>query len=250
MNLYYALGATLIISLLAVLGIIFLNKSYNKKWLKIFVGLAVGTLLGAVFFDLLPETMELFEEPHDAAFIILLSILGFFTIEKAIHYHHCLCEDEEKKHKKNHLIVNNLIGDGLHNFVDGIIIGGAFLVDVKLGIGATIAVALHEIPQEIADFSILVYAGLSRFKAIMYNLLFGLTSVLGVILVFATAEKAQNLVPYILAIATGNFIYLAMADLIPELHHENNSKKIWLQMLWVVLGLAIIKIITSLFGHE
>ncbi|MDZ4221629.1 MAG: ZIP family metal transporter, partial [Patescibacteria group bacterium] len=182
--LLYAIIATLFVSLISLVGILVFSKNFKSTpWMRRLIGLAIGTLLGAVFFDLLPEAMEAFEEPHRASLIILASIIAFFVIEKAVHYHHCMCEDKEKGHRKTHLIVNNLIGDGLHNFVDGTIIAGAFLVDPRLGIGTTVAVALHEIPQEVADFSILVYAGLSRAKAILYNVLFGLTSVLGAVLV-------------------------------------------------------------------
>ena len=247
----YAIIATLAVSLISLAGILVLAKeTHAKAWIRRFIGLAVGTLLGAVFFDLLPEAIEAFEEPRQASLIILAAILGFFVIEKAIHYHHCTCDDEEKGHRKTHLIVNNLIGDGLHNFVDGTIIAGAFLVDPRLGIGTTVAVALHEIPQEVADFSILVYSGLSRLKAVLYNLLFGLTSVLGAILVFVFAESVESLVPVLVAVASGNFLYLAMADLVPELHHEENPRRVWMQLVWVGLGIALLYAIGKVAGQE
>lgn len=249
--LIYAIIATLAISLISLVGILVFSKNFKSTpWMRRFIGLAVGTLLGAVFFDLLPEAMEAFPEPHTASLIILGSIIGFFIIEKIIHYHHCSCDDKEKGHTKTHFIVNNLIGDGLHNFVDGTIIAGAFLVDPRLGIGTTVAVALHEIPQEVADFSILVYAGLSRAKAILYNVLFGLTSVLGAILVFVFAEYVEQLVPILIALAAGNFLYLAMADLVPELHHEENPRRVWMQLVWVGLGILLLYAIGLVAGHE
>lgn len=249
--LIYAIIATLAVSLISVTGILLFSKPMRANpWMRRLIGLAIGTLLGAVFFDLLPEAMESFSEPHTASLIILAAIVGFFVIEKAIHYHHCTCADEDKGHRKNHLIVNNLIGDGLHNFVDGTIIAGAFLVDARLGIATTIAVALHEIPQEVADFSILVYAGLSRLKAVLYNLLFGLTSVLGAVLVFVFAESLESLVPILIAVAAGNFLYLAMADLVPELHHEKNPKRVWMQLVWVGLGILLLYTIGRMVGHE
>lgn len=246
----YAIIATLAVSLISLSGILIFSKRFNTgPWLKRLIGLAVGTLLGAVFFDLLPETMEAFKEPRTASLIIFASIIGFFLVEKAIHYHHCLCADDKQSHKKTHLVINNLIGDGLHNFIDGTIIASAFLVDPRLGIGTTIAVALHEIPQEVSDFSILVYAGLSRAKAIFYNLIFGLTSILGAVLVFLFAQSIENLVPILLALASGNFIYLAMADLIPELHHEDNPRRVWPQIIWVALGIAILYLVSSFESH-
>jgi len=244
--LIYALAATILISLISLFGIIIFSKDLKKSpWVKRLIGIAVGTLLGAVFFDLLPEAMESFDEPRTASMIILASIFSFFIIEKIIHYHHCTCNDGEHGHSKAHLITNNLVGDGLHNFVDGTIIASAFLVDVRLGIGTTIAVALHEIPQEVSDFSILVYAGLTPIKAALYNILFGLTSVLGAILVFTIANSVAQIVPVLIAAAAGNFIYLAMADLIPELHHEDDARRIWPQLLWVGSGIALIYVVTS-----
>lgn len=237
----YAIIATLLVSLISLSGILLLSRFKSSQiWVKRFIGLAVGTLLAVVFFDLLPEAMEAFVKPQTASWIILASILGFFIIEKAIHYHHCTCADEERGQHKPHLVVNNLIGDGLHNFVDGAVIAGAFLVDVRLGVSATLAVALHEIPQEVSDFSILIYAGLSRGRAILYNLLFGLTSILGAVLVFAFVDVLDNLIPILIALAAGNFIYLAMADLIPELHHENDPRRIWPQLLWVLFGIGLV----------
>ncbi|MBT6034124.1 MAG: ZIP family metal transporter [Candidatus Jacksonbacteria bacterium] len=236
----YAIIATLAISLISLIGILLLPRISQKSiWIKRFIGIAIGTLLAAVFFDLLPEAAEGFANPRTAFLIVLGSIFAFFIIEKVIHYHHCGCEDEQKGHVKQHLVVNNLIGDGIHNFIDGVIIAGAFLIDVRIGIGTAIAVALHEIPQEVSDFSILVYAGLSRKKAIFYNVLFGLTRVVGAMLVFFIADSVTNIVPVLLAIASGNFIYLAMADLIPELHHEENPERIWMQLFWILIGVAL-----------
>jgi len=246
---YYAIIATLVVSLISLVGILLLSK-FNRStvWVKRLIGLAVGTLLAVVFFDLLPEAFSSFDKPATASTIILISILGFFIIEKAIHYHHCTCEDEAKNHHKSHLIVNNLIGDGLHNFIDGTIIASAFLVDVRLGLGTTLAVALHEIPQEVSDYSILVYSGLKKSKAIALNLLFGLTSVLGAILVFVFADKIEGLIPILIAVAAGNFIYLAMADLIPELHHENDPRRIWLQLIWVFIGIGLMWVVGVITG--
>ncbi len=227
----------------------FSKKINTSPWLRRFVGLAIGTLLGSVFFDLLPETIELFEDAHRASFIILGSILAFFIIERTIHYHHCLWGQKKPEENRTHLIVNNLIGDGFHNFVDGTIIAGAFLINPGLGIGTTIAIAFHEIPQEVADYSILVYSGLSRFKALSYNLLFGLTSVLGAVLVFLFHDSVENLVPILMAIAVGNFIYLSMADLVPELSHEKDAKQIRNQFFWVALGLGILFLVSYFGGH-
>ncbi len=241
----------IIIATLSFVGILAFSKTLEHKvWTRRLIGLATGTLLGAVFFDLLPEAMEAFEESHTAALIIFISILVFFVIEKAIHYHHCNCHEHEKSQRKAHLVYTNLIGDGIHNFVDGTIIAGAFLVNPGLGIATTIAVALHEIPQEVSDFSILVYGGLTRLKAVLYNVLFGLTSVLGGVVVVFAANAVSGIVPILLAVATGNFIYLAMSDLIPELHQEENPHRIWTQVIWIAFGIGIMYAIGLFAGHE
>lgn len=248
----YALAATLFVSLISLVGVVTLFKKLRQgAWLRRFISLAVGTLLGLAFFDLLPEAVEEWEDPHQLFLVVLISIFGFFVIEKIVHHHHCRCEQGPKHaHRKPHLIINNLIGDGLHNFIDGTIIAGAFLVDVKLGLATTLAVALHEIPQELSDFSILIYAGLSRARAIAYNLLFALMSVAGASAVFLLADRVEQLVPILLAVAAGNFTYLAMADLIPELQNEDNGRRVLGQLFWVALGIAVIYTLGKLVGHE
>lgn len=248
----YALLATLFVSLISLVGVLTLFKKFKQgNWLRRFIGLAIGTLLGLAFFDLLPEAVEAFANPRQLFAIILASIFGFFVIEKIVHHHHCRCEQDEKhSHKKPHLIVNNLIGDGLHNFIDGTIIAGAFLTDIRLGVATTLAVALHEIPQELSDFFILIYAGLSKLKAVAYNLLFAFFSLVGAGAVFLLADRVEQIVPILLAVAAGNFTYLAMADLIPELQEEDNSGRVLGQLFWVGLGIAIIYTLGKLAGHE
>lgn len=249
--LIYALLATLFVSLLSLVGALTLYKKFTQgNWRRRFIGLAIGTLLGLAFFDLLPEAVEAWKNPRSLFTAVLISVFGFFVIEKIVHHHHCRCEQNER-HAKNkpHLIVNNLIGDGLHNFIDGTIIAGAFLTDVRLGMATTLAVALHEIPQELSDFSILIYAGLAKAKAISYNLLSALISVLGAVMVFVLAERVAQIVPILLAVAAGNFTYLAMADLIPELQNEDNGQRVLGQLFWVGLGIAVIYALGMLFGE-
>lgn len=148
-----------------------------------------------------------------------------------------------------HVAVTNLLGDGIHNFVDGILIGTSFLVSVEIGIATTLAIIAHEIPQEISDATILLYAGLSKVKVVVYNLLFALTSVVGAVLAFLYIGNFEHLVPIFVAIAAGNFIYLALADLIPELHHEHARLQIAKHTAWLFVGVIIFWIISSLIGH-
>lgn len=248
----YAILATVLVSLISLVGVltIFKNVEKNTRVLRRLIGLAVGTLLAVVFFDLLPEAIEESRNTLETTMLIVLaSILAFFVIEKIIHYHHCNCDEETKARRKTHLIVNNLVGDGIHNFIDGTLIAGAFLVDMRLGIVTTLAVALHEIPQEITDFSILIYGGLARAKAITWNLAFALFSVIGAILVFFLADKIEALTPVLLAIAAGNFIYLGLADLIPELQREEKANQVAPQIFWVGLGILIIYLVGRFAGQ-
>ncbi|MDP1709651.1 MAG: ZIP family metal transporter [Candidatus Komeilibacteria bacterium] len=243
--------ATFSVSLISFVGlVVFFPRARQKSWVRRFIGLATGTLLASAFFDLLPESIEAFGDAQQALKIVLVSIILFFIIEKMVHYHHCNCPDEAPRHGRTHLAVTNLVGDGIHNFIDGTIIAGAFLTSPWLGLTTTLAVALHEIPQEVADFSILIYSGFSRLRAIIFNLTFGLTSVLGGILVFFLAAKLTAIVPFLLAVAAGNFIYLAMADLIPELQSENNPRYIWWQLAWIAAGIGIIFLLELLSGHS
>lgn len=237
--LIYIIFATVAVSLISLAGILFFSfKSRRGKSIHYLVGFATGALLAFAFLDLLPEALSSGLASQLIFKVVLASILLFFIIEQFIHYHHCHCHTAQAT--KTHLIVNNLIGDGVHNFIDGSIIAAAFLINVPLGIGTTLAVALHEIPQEIADFSILIYAGLSRAKALLFNLLSGLTSLIGGILVFFLADKITDLMPILLALAAGNFIYLSMADLIPELHEERSATRILGQFISLMAGIALI----------
>lgn len=243
--------ATLAVSLISIIGLaVFFPSNRKSFWVRWFIGLATGTLLASAFFDLLPEAISAFGDSRRTFQIVLFSIVIFFIIEKIVHYHHCNCQNEEERHSRAHLAIANLIGDGIHNFIDGTIIAGAFLTSPWLGITTTLAVALHEIPQEIADFSILLYSGFSRLRAIIFNLAFGLTSVLGGIMVFFLSAKLNIIIPFLLAVAAGNFIYLAMADLIPELHGEKNPRYIWWQLVWVGAGMGIIYFLGLLPGHS
>ena len=245
--------ATLIVSLISLTGILILFKRKNKaSFLKSLISLAAGTLLGVSFFELLPEAIEteLFE-PHLIFAVVLMSILFFFLLERVFHWHHCRCEEhgQPNSNDKSDIIVINLIGDSIHNFVDGVLIASAFLLDFHSGILVTIAVILHEIPQEISDFGVLLYAGLSKSKAIIYNLLTAMVAIIGAMVFYFFGNAVSSLVPLAIAFAAGNFIYLSTADLIPELHHENKQKNIFYHSLWLLLGVAMVYFAGQIIPH-
>lgn len=247
-----AVSIVCILSFIGIATLIFQRKLLDKITFFL-VSFAAGGLLGAVFFDILPETVEILQ---DGAFAWVLSgILLFFILEKMFYWYHCHhghCATHHKSSNLKPFTFVNLIGDGIHNFVDGMVIAAAFLStpnDLSLGIITTLAVILHEIPQEIGDFAILVYGGYSRLKALMFNFLFALTSILGALLTVLFTSVLQNIEGYLLALAAGNFIYLACTDLLPELHHEKNIITNIKHFFVIILGILVVWTVTNLLSH-
>lgn len=228
--------ASIAVSLTSLIGIITLvNTKFSSP--KSLISLAAGSLLAVSFLDLLPEALEHNDFSTGTILsITLISFLTFFLLERILHWHHCHCKEENKK---QNVVLTNLIGDGLHNLIDGFLIAAAFLLDIKIGLVTTTAIILHEIPQEIADFSILIYAGFSKAKAIFYNLLFALTAVFGAIIFYFFGQTLEIIIPVMAAVTAGNFIYLSAADLIPELHHEKNTRNIIKHTVWLIMGVVI-----------
>jgi zinc and cadmium transporter len=206
--------------------------------------------LGAAFLALLPHAVE---GPHAVDFheigmTVLGGILLFFLLEKMVLWRHCHSDHCEAHTPQEAYAKGNaqttatviLVGDGLHNFVDGVLIGAAFLTDIHLGIVTSIAVAAHEIPQEVGDFAILLHSGMTRARALLFNILSSLTTVVGGVLAYYSLAGAEELVPYILAIAASSFIYIAVADLIPGLHHRTQMSVTVQQTLLIVMGVVVI----------
>lgn len=236
----YSLVSVVIISLISLIGIftISIKESTIKKYIFIFVSLAIGALLGDAFIHLLPEAIEEIGNVSSALTLVMAGIFVFFIIEKFLHWHHHQDDSEEKHVRPVGKMI--LVSDGFHNFLDGIIIGASYMISIPVGIATTIAVLLHEIPQEIGDFGVLLHAGYSKAKALFLNFLSALIAVLGVLLVFIFGDVVENMSVYLLAIATGGFIYIALSDLIPELHHHENTKQDFIHTL--------IQIVVALIG--
>lgn len=209
------LASVFFVSLLSFSGVVFLyfKQKVLNKILMVLVAFASGALLGSAFLDLLPESLALGE----TAFLYVLSgIVTFFVLEKFLYWRHChigKCEVHE-------FVQLNLIGDGVHNFIDGMIIATSFLSNMILGFTTTLAIAFHEIPQEIGDFGILVYGGLKRQKALFYNFVSALTAVAGALFAYFISTNIEN-ISFLVPFAAGGFIYIASTDLIPELHKRN-----------------------------
>ena len=241
MVLSHIIVSVLLVSLVSFVGVfaLYFRPKLLEKILFALVSFAAGALLGAAFLDLLPEALEAVGE---MVFVYaLVGVIVFYVIETFLYWYHCHYghHHHRKKHKIQPFAWLNLIGDGVHNFVDGMIIAAAYLTSVPIGIAATFAVVLHEIPQEFGDFGILVYAGISRGKALFFNFLSALTSVLGALIVYFfsfTVNISDFLVPF----AAGGFIYIASADLLPELHKERNIQRAFTQLLYFMLGIGVI----------
>ncbi|MBT3323923.1 ZIP family metal transporter [archaeon] len=239
----YSIISVIIVSLISLIGIFtFILKKKNIEKISLYlVSLAAGALLGDAFIHLIPESFAV-SSSIVIPIMILVGIFFSFITEKYIHWHHCHCHDC-KKHIKPFAYVN-LLGDSLHNFIDGIIIGTSYLISIPIGIATTIAIIFHEIPQEIGDLGVLIHAGLSKKKALLVNFITALTSLLGVILALALTTIIDNLTLYLIPFAAGTFIYIASTDLIPELHKEVKWEKSIIQTLLILLGIVLMLLLS------
>ena len=233
-----------VLSVLAAAVFLLIPDRLRSHLLPHFVSFAIGALLGAAFLALLPHAINDYPalDAHRIGATILLGILAFFMLEKLVLWRHCHadhCEGHET-HGKPALASLVVIGDGLHNFVDGILIAAAFMTDIDLGIVTALAVASHEIPQEVGDFAVLLHGGLSRARALWYNLLSSLTTVVGGLLAWYGLQGLEQAIPYVLALAASSFIYIAVADLIPDLHRQAHMRETVMQLLLIMAGVVVI----------
>jgi len=253
---FTAIGGVL--SVLAASVFLLLSDSMRAKVLPHGISFATGALLAVAFWGLIPHAFEEVgsSEIQTLSGSIMLGLLLFFTLEKLLIWRHChssSCEvhvdTDEQEHSHGHSHAHSshksagtmiLIGDGIHNFVDGVLIAAAFLTDVQLGIVTSLAVAAHEIPQEVGDFAILLHSGFSKKKALIYNVLASLTTVLGGVLAYYSLAGLHDSLPYFLAIASSSFIYIAVADLIPTLHKKTDIKTSLQQIALILAGVVLI----------
>jgi zinc and cadmium transporter len=258
--LFTLLGGAL--SVIAAALFLLAPERLRERVLPHFISFAIGAMLSVAFIELLPHAMLSpgVRDIHTISFAVLFGLLGFFILEKMILWRHCHsfeCEAHTPDHLPPHEASHGhepghgpqgkkaagtliLLGDGLHNFVDGILIAAAFLTDTHLGIVTALAVATHEIPQEVGDFAVLLDSGYSRARAFYYNLLSSLTTVLGGLLAYFSMAGLRHLTPYVLAVAAASFIYIAVADLIPGLHRRLHPRATLQQISLILAGVAVI----------
>ncbi len=230
-----------IVSLLGGIALL-LKKEFAYKASHFLSSFAAGTLLGTVFFDLLPEALKE-SEAHNLQglvfFYTLAGILFFFLLERFLHwFHHHGFDDHEIKGKPVLPLI--IIGDSIHNFIDGVAIAATFGISIPLGIITTFAVGAHEIPQEIGDFGVMLKNGLSRKKVLTINIVSALISFLGAVLAFYFGGKAESLSLIFISITAGLFLYIALSDLIPEIHHENKKGWAFGETVSLLFGVVIV----------
>jgi len=244
-ELVYIFLATFIVSLISFVGVICLALKENilNKILLILIGLSAGALMGGAFLHLLPEAVEK-STGLDVYLFILLGFILFFLIEKVLHWRHCH-KGECDVHTFQYM---NLVGDSIHNFIDGLIMAASFVVSIPLGITTTIAISTHEIPQEIGDFGVLLYGGFSKKKAIVLNFVVALTAVLGGPVGYFVSSLVENIVIFILPFASGGFVYIAATDLVPEIRKELDMKKYMATLFVFICGILIMWVTKVVFG--
>ena len=229
------LGSVTIVSVISFAGAVFigLREGLMKRLLMVLVAFSSGTLIASAFLDLLPEALnELY--PVRAFSFVILGIVVFFAMEKFLYWRHCH-EGECPVHMFAYV---NLVGDGVHNFIDGMIIAASFILSYDLGFATTLAVIFHEIPQEIGDFGVLIYGGLAKRKALAYNFISALTAVAGSLVTYYLASYVQDVGAFLVPFAAGGFIYIAATDLMPELHKKYHAKESFIQLVAILFGIG------------
>jgi zinc and cadmium transporter len=237
MNLLYALIASTIVSLISLIGVLALviKDKLLKRLIIFLIAFAAGGLIGGAFFDIIPEASEYVKDITQLFFYIILGYTLFFILEKYLHWRHCHSTECEI-HRFTYL---NIIGDIVHNFSDGLILGAIFLINIKVGIATTLAIVFHEIPHELGNFTVLIYGGFSKLKALLFNFLSALFAIVGTIVGYYCATKISGFASVLLPAAAGGFIYIASCDLIPELHKEEDGKRSTLIMAIFIFGIML-----------
>jgi zinc and cadmium transporter len=243
-TLAYILLSVTCISLISLIGVIAmaLEETTLERVLTALIAFAAGTMLGAAFLDLIPEVMA---TAALGQVYVLAGIVAFFLIERAIHWHHCI--GEKCIAPAGYL---NIVGDLAHNFSDGVMVAAAFLTSPQVGLVASVAIAMHELPHELGNFAVLVHSGFTPRRAVWLNFLTACTAILGGLLGYLFLSEAQGLAPYVLALATGGIIYIAVADLMPELHKERRLSRVAAHTASLFLGIFLIGSFIAMAPHQ
>lgn len=244
-ELFWIIAATIVVSSISFIGAVtlILSERRVKKILLVLVGFAAGTLIGGAFLHLLPESIEKSEEISNIFLSVIIGFVVFFLLEKLL-WRHC----HEKTCPIHTFAYLNLFGDGVHNFIDGLVMAASFVVSIPLGMTTTLAIAAHEIPQELGDFGVLVYGGLKPRKALMLNFITALTAVVGGITGYYLYPYIGSGMIFLLSFAAGGFLYIAASDLVPELHKETNTIRTVISFGSFLVGIILMWATKSIFS--
>ena len=257
MTLLYIVLATLIGGLLSVTIAASLTVALLGRIVKHLVSLSTGVLLGTALLHVLPEAFESGASPHALFMTLLGGLMFFFLLEKAEVYRHTHHHEGDGHHHHHHFDeeqagrggLSVLVGDSIHNFCDGIIIAAAFLADHHLGLVTALAIIAHEIPQEVGDYIVLLNAGFSRKKALLFNALSGGAAVVGGVAGYFIVGPWKELFPFLLVAASSSFVYVAVADLIPQLQRRLPWRETVLQLLWLAVGMSLVTVVLAAVEH-
>ncbi|MDD5269846.1 MAG: ZIP family metal transporter [Candidatus Omnitrophica bacterium] len=245
---WWAVGAGVAVSLISLIGIFALlfKEKMLDKILVLLIGFAAGGLLGGAFLHIIPESLEKGDDAHTVFMYVIAGFIMFFVLERYFKWRHChngVCDI----HAFSYL---NLVGDGIHNFIDGLIIGASFLVSVQFGLVTTFAIVLHEIPQEIGDFGVLIYGGFSKMKALLYNFISASICIGGTVIGFFFADRMAGFSGILLPIAAGGFIYISASDLVPELHKQKSERRAFVSLAAFILGIVLMLLAKMAMGEH
>ncbi len=243
------LCATALIGLISFVGIFFFFSKKNLNTLTFyFVSLASGTMLGSAFMDLIPEALE--QNTNNGLLMIGAGVFIFFILEKFLIWRHCHSHQHSGDHQKPIAASMVITGDAVHNFIDGAIIASSFLIDYRVGLSVTAAIVLHEIPQELGDFGILVRGGYSMKRALIVNALTATAAIVGAVITYFFLESAPVLQSILVPLTAGGFLYIALADLIPQLHEHTSAKETLGQIFLLLLGFGLMALISHGGAHS
>lgn len=242
--LLWSLGSTFAVSLLSLIGIFTfsLKDKLLRRLLLFLVAFSAGALLGGAFLHLIPEAIEA-TAIMPVTFYLLVGFSLFFIVERLLHWHHC----HDGKCDVHTFTYMTLIGDTVHNFIDGLIIVASYIISVPVGIASTFAIIAHEVPQEIGDFAILVHGGFTKSKALLFNFLTALAAILGALVGYFLSEISEKFLEFLIPFAAGGFIYVAASDLIPQLHKDPDLRKSLASFLFFLAGLVFMYAIKVIF---
>jgi zinc and cadmium transporter len=244
----YAFISVFAVSLISIIGVfaLSLNQKALNKSIFLLVSLAVGALFGDAIIHLIPEAFESAENPARVSLFIIIGILSFFVLEKFLRWSHSHEHDyegsecyQEKKNAVKPIGSLIIVSDSIHNIIDGITIGVSYLINIEIGIATTVAIILHEIPQEISDFALLIHAGYSKTKALLLNFVSSFIAVVGTIIVLVFGSSFESFMPLMIAFAAGGFLYIAGSDLVPEIQKTSDLKDSLQQFIAIIIGIAI-----------